>query len=139
MPHSPSNNYLVLNQLVTTFYSLFTNKNQQRVELEKIFDICIPTITIIKKVNTIEEIYDIHSFIKPRLKILSDGTLTEFSETEINEVTKISGNIGQRFSTYQKDGYLNGIYFEGKGTKLFQFVKTITGWKICSVIWEDEI
>ena len=34
---------------------------------------------------------------------------------------------------------LNNLeYFETNGNKLFQYVKTSKGWRISSVIWEDE-
>ena len=56
---------------------------------------------------------------------------------ELEEETKIVGHIAQRHSIYQKTGNLNGTYFVENGTKLFQFIKTIDGWKINSLVWED--
>jgi hypothetical protein len=53
------------------------------------------------------------------------------------EDTRVFGNIARRFSKYQKRGYFNGDYFETNGNKLFQYIKTIKGWKIASVIWQD--
>ena len=98
----------------------------------------MPETIIIKKNNNKEEIFNIGPFIGPRKKILSDGTLTEFEDYELFEDTRVVGNIAQRFSKYQKKGYLNGNYFEGKGNKFFQYIKTNKGWKIASIIWEDE-
>jgi hypothetical protein len=49
-----------------------------------------------------------------------------------------TSNIAQRFSRYQKSGYLNGTYFKEYGSKFFQFIKTNNGWKINSLIWEDD-
>ena len=63
--------------------------------------------------------------------------LTNFRETELDEETKIAGHIAQRYSNYQKTGNLNGTDFAENGTKLFQFIKTINGWKISSLVWED--
>ena len=74
----------------------------------------------------------------PEKKILTDGTLKEFEEYEMAEETKIVGNLAQRFSHFQKKGFLNGNYFESKGYKLFQNVKTSEGWRISAVSWEDE-
>ncbi|MEV0430919.1 hypothetical protein [Micromonospora sp. NPDC050495] len=40
---------------------------------------------------------------------------------------------------YGKSGYLNGEWFEGRGMKTTQFVKTLSGWKMSSLAaWDDE-
>lgn len=66
-----------------------------------------------------EEIYNLQTFIEPRKKIFSDGTLTGFEEIETEEETKFMGNIAQRFSKYKKSGYQNGKYFEGIRQQVF--------------------
>jgi RimJ/RimL family protein N-acetyltransferase len=129
---------LLIDQLTETFFNIFTNSNQQQPNWNTIYTICIPETMIIKKNSDNEDVYNLNTFIEPRKKILSDGTLTEFMEYETSEETRIVGRIAQRFSRFQKKGYHNGTYFEGNGNKLFQYVKTNNGWKISSVIWEDD-
>ncbi len=85
-----------------------------------------------------EEVYNLKSFIQPRRALLTNGSLVEFSEIEVSERTVIISNMAQRISKYKKDGILNGIFFEQTGTKFFQLIKTVDGWKIVSVIWEDD-
>jgi hypothetical protein len=82
--------------------------------------------------------HNLHTFIEPRRKILTDGTLTGFEEIETKAATKIAGNIAQRFSQYQKSGLLNEKHFKAHGNKFFQFIKTNSGWKINSIVWEDD-
>ncbi len=127
-----------INQITTNFFNLFTNSKQRQPEFEKINDICLPETIVVKKSKENEEIFNIETFISPRKKILSDGTLTEFEEYETDKETKIVNNLAHRFSKYQKKGYFNGEYFEGNRTKFFQYIKTTKGWKINAVIWEDE-
>lgn len=127
----------LINQLTKSFYKLFTNTGNQQADWKLIYELCIKEAVIIKKIELNEEIFTLLSFIEPRKQILTDGTLTEFEEMEIKDETHIIGNIAQRWSTYSKKGYLKGIYFEEKGNKLFQFIKTKNGWKICSLVWED--
>jgi hypothetical protein len=129
---------LSIDRLVKLFFTVFTNKNQQKPDWDLIYKICIPESIIIKKNGLTENVYSLRVFIEPRKEILSNGTLTEFEESETEEETNIVGNIAQRFSKYQKSGYLNRIYFKQSGSKLFQFIKTKNGWKISSVIWEDD-
>jgi hypothetical protein len=126
-----------IDNVTKAFFDIFTNTNQKQPDWAIINTICIPETIIIKKVDTAEVVYNLITFVEPRRKILSDGTLTNFQESETKEETKIIGNIAQRFSKYQKSGYLNGRYFKEFGNKLFQFIKTSNGWKINSLIWED--
>ena len=93
---------------------------------------------LISKTETKHTIYDLASFMEPRHKILTDGTLTQFEEHETLEQTTIINNIAQRYSGYQKSGCMEGKLFNQTGHKFLQFVKTSEGWKISSVIWEDD-
>ena len=126
-----------IDKVVEIFFSIFTNTNQKEPDWYIIHAICLPETIIIKKTGLAEEVYTLQTFIEPRKKLLSDGTLTDFEEMETAEETKVSGNIAQRSSTYKKSGYLNGKYFKGNGNKFFQFIKTTDGWKINGLIWED--
>ncbi len=129
---------ILINQITKQFFSLFTNKNKQQTNLDIIYELCLAEAIIIKKDHFNETVYGLNSFIEPRKIILTNGTLTEFEEIETNEETKIVGQLAQRYSRYQKNGYLNSEFFNEYGTKLFQFVKTNNGWKINSIIWEDD-
>lgn len=93
-----------IDNIVKIFFHIFTNTNNTQPDWSIINKVCIAQTIIIKKSDAAELIYDLNSFIEPRKKNLTDGTLTEFEEKEINEETKIIGNIAQRFSKYQKSG-----------------------------------
>ena len=128
----------MIDQITAQFYDVFTNINRQP-NWNVINEICLPETVIIKKSKQNIEIYNLENFIAPRREILSNGTLLTFQELETKEETTISGNIAQRFSSYEKSGKLNGLLFKGNGHKMLQFIKTKLGWKIYSVVWEDEI
>ncbi len=129
---------LQINEISKSFFGLFSNINNRQPNINLLNSICIPEIMIISKVDNKHTIYNLDSFIEPRQKMLTDGTLTEFEECEINEQTKICNNIAQRYSEYLKNGILERKSFNKKGHKFLQFVKTNKEWKISSVIWEDE-
>lgn len=137
MIYSITADKFIIDQLTKSFFNIFTNINKQQPNWSTIHTICLPETIIIKKNSIEEEVYNLNTFIEPRKKILSDGTLTEFEEYEIFEETKILDNIAQRYSKFQKNGYFKNAYFKEQGNKLFQYVKTNNGWKISSVIWED--
>lgn len=130
---------LNIDTIVKAFFSIFNNTNNKKPDWELINNVCIPDVLIIKKNAGEETIYNIDSFVTPRKKILSDGTLLDFEENEISCETKVAGSTAQRISRYQKTGSLNGKTFKEYGTKLFQFVKINNQWKINSIIWEDDV
>lgn len=127
-----------ISKLTTRFFSLFTNVGGKIPNVEDIEDIFISNGIIISNTHGVPEIYNINEFITPRKKMLSDGTLTDFSESEILHKTEIYGNIAQRFCLYKKSGKLNGSYFESRGMKTIQFIKVGLNWKMSSVAWSDE-
>ncbi|MFT3683245.1 MAG: hypothetical protein QM791_23500 [Ferruginibacter sp.] len=127
-----------IDRLCKEFFDLFTNAGGRQPQLERVYDLVLPATIIIKKDKDTEEIYTLAAFIEPRKKILTDGTLTGFSEWETAEHTSIDNNIAQRRSEYKKEGVLNGMFFKQEGIKLFQFIKTAKGWQITAVMWEDK-
>jgi len=132
------NDKTAIDELTRQFFSLFTNTNHSVPDLDRIYAIFIPEGMIIKNLHSKTEVYSLAQFIAPRQKILTDGTLQEFTEEEVTEETKIYRNIAQRFCSYKKSGLLSGTAFKGTGMKTMQFVKTTSGWKISSVAWDDE-
>jgi RimJ/RimL family protein N-acetyltransferase len=138
LQYSLDQDHLLIGKCIHDFYNIFSNAFRQPV-FEMINEICSPSASIIKKSSDGTEVYDLESFIGPRKKILTDGTLTEFSEWETCEETRIAGTIAQRSSKYSKKGLLNGNWFEASGHKMFQLMKEQGMWKIVHVIWEDEV
>jgi hypothetical protein len=122
---------------VKAFYNCFRNDAGQVVNLERVRDLLVPEASIIRVTGTEYQYMNIDSFVGPRQQILTDGSLTGFSEFEVKESTIIKNNIAQRRSLYLKEGVLEGKHFMQKGNKFFQFVRRGFQWKICSIVWED--
>ncbi|MFF8605476.1 DUF4440 domain-containing protein [Streptomyces sp. NPDC015346] len=120
------------------FLGAFTNTGGSRPDLDVIREVFIPQGTIIASIGGEPVVYDLDTFIEPRRKLLTDGTLTEFSEWEVAERTEIFTSIAHRSSEYRKSGILDGEHFEGTGRKTTQFVRTPAGWRMSSMVWEDE-
>jgi RimJ/RimL family protein N-acetyltransferase len=126
-----------ISKITHSFFNLFNNTLKEP-DFEPVYQLCIASASIIRKSGAKADVYGLESFIEPRKKILTDGTLQQFREFETFEETRIIGNIAQRYSKYRKQGMLNGIYFESCGHKFLHFMKDDGEWKIAHVIWEDE-
>ncbi|MEH3112325.1 GNAT family N-acetyltransferase [Pedobacter terrae] len=127
-----------IGKVTRSFFNLFNNTLNEP-DFEPVSQLCLASASIIRKSAAHADVYGLESFIEPRKKILTDGTLQQFSEFETFEETRIIGNIAQRYSKYRKQGMLNDVYFEGHGHKFFHFMKEADEWKIAQVIWEDEV
>ncbi len=93
---------------------------------------------LIKNSGDIPEISTVAEFIRPRQQQVDSGALASFEEFEVAGVSEIFGNVGHRFSIYQKRGTSNGVAFDVKGVICTQFIRTPSGWKISSMAWDDE-
>lgn len=127
-----------IDALVRAFFGLFSNRGGVRPNLHAIFDLCIPEAVISKCVSSTPEIMSLEAFIAPREALLSNGTLTDFEERETAHHTQVFGNVALRSCTYAKSGVLNGVPFDARGAKVFQFIKGPRGWRISAVAWDDE-
>lgn len=93
---------------------------------------------LIKNTGATPEISSVRQFIAPRQAMVDSGGLTRFREWELSETTQIFGNIAHRYSAYGKAGTMNGETFEARGMISTQFVKTLEGWKMSAMAWDDE-
>ena len=138
---SPTNNKEDRNEIdriTAVFFDLFTNVNGGAPNLKIIKEVFISDGMIISTTNGNPEIYNLVEFTDSRREILTNGTLTDFCESEISHKTELFGCIAHRFSLYKKSGRLNGVLFESKGVKTIQFIKVNEEWKMSSVAWSDE-
>ncbi|WP_371483686.1 DUF4440 domain-containing protein [Kitasatospora sp. NBC_00315] len=123
--------------LVTAeFFGAFDNRGGRTPDLARIRRLMIPAGLIVRTGPEFA-VYTVDAFIEPRLRLLTDGRLAEFSEWETSERTEIAGDIASRVGEYRKSGVLDGEPFEGGGTKSIQFVRTPDGWRIAAFAWFD--
>lgn len=127
-----------INELIAAFYGIFDNRNSKTPEWEQFQNCCVPECLIVRKLAEKEDFYTCEDFMEPRKKLLSDGSLKEFYEYELFGETSVIGNIAQHKSRYHKNGILHEQPYSGEGNKCFQLIKTPKGWRICSIIWEDD-
>jgi hypothetical protein len=127
-----------IDRLVAAFFGAFSPGPGGQVDLGIIKRLFIREGRIIKACGPVPEVYTIAQFIEPRERLLNDGTLVGFREEELSERTDIFGNIACRFSLYRKEGIWSGQAFQGRGMKTIHFVHAPEGWRMSSLLWDDE-
>ena len=105
---------------------------------ENIYELFIETGLLVKNSGTQPEICNVQQFIEPRQASVDAGELTRFHEAEISHTADVFGNVAHTFSVYVKSGTLNEVPFEVNGMVSTQFIRTSAGWKISSMVWDDE-
>ncbi|MEV4253758.1 GNAT family N-acetyltransferase [Spirillospora sp. NPDC049652] len=126
-----------LDDLMDAMLGAFDNTGGRTPDLETLRDLFLPQAVIVNNSGPEPDVYDLDGFIAPRRKLLTDGTLTGFSEWEVAERTDVIGSVAHRLSDYRKSGVRDGVPFEGSGRKTTQFVRTPHGWRIAALAWDD--
>ncbi len=124
--------------LVRTFFAAFVSGPDCAARLDALREAFLPKAVIIRTCGGEPTVYGVDSFITPRQALLSGGSLLDFSEWEVSGHTEVFGDIGQHFCSYAKQGVLDGAPFTGRGMKTLQFVRSVAGWRISAVAWDDE-
>lgn len=126
-----------IQSIVTQFFDLFDNRAGVVPRLPMLPHLCVAGTVITRISDLGSENSDIRAFMEPRARLLSEGRLCDFSESEIEGTTRISGEIAQRWLNYRKSGFLDDQPCRGMGTKSMHFVRTPDGWRICAILWQD--
>lgn len=126
-----------LQQAVTTFFAAFTSGDDVLDRLEALRDLFVPQAVITNTSDTEPAVYTVDEFIEPRQKLLTDGTLTDFSEWPTGGHFESFGKIAHWFGPYAKQGTQQGTPFTATGMKSLQFARTKDGWRITAAAYHD--
>lgn len=135
--HDPSADRAAIDAAAAQFFRAFRTADGGP-DLDALYRLFIPQAAIVNNTASALQTYDLAGFIEPRRSVLTNGTLTDFSEEEISETTAIFENVAHRLCRYRKAWIASGNRHEGAGTKSLQFVRTPDGWRIASLVWEDD-
>jgi hypothetical protein len=127
-----------LTTLTEEFLAAVTFPAGGRPTYDRIRDLFVSDGKLIRNSGDAPEIETVDEFIAPRQRTVDAGELTEFREAELAAITELFGNVAHRFSTYEKEGVLNGSAFAARGAISTQFIRTPSGWRISSMAWDDE-
>ena len=136
----PGDDQAQIDALTRRFLSAFTNRDGVIPTLPALphYFMLDATVRVADALGTVTTT-GLHGFVAPRAELLAGGRLKDFEEHETESRTEIRGGIAQRWLRYAKRGTLDGVAFEGGGTKALQFVRTLRDWKIASLLWTDDL
>lgn len=127
-----------IDRIVKRFYDAFTNAGGVPRNVDVLYELFHPDGRIAKTVGGAGGFMTVREFVEPRRIMLSDGSLVDFFEEETSHQTHVFGSMAQRFSRYRKQWIAGGAAHTGGGAKSLQFVRTPGGWKIISLVWDDD-
>ncbi|OIJ27817.1 hypothetical protein [Nocardioides luteus] len=124
--------------LVDAFFSAFTTGPDAAARLDDLRRIMLPGATVVRTCGLPAEVYDVESFIAPRLALLTSGEIAEFEEWPEPGRIDVFGDIAHWWGAYGKRWLAGGEVHTGAGMKTMSFVRTHAGWRISSAAWDDE-
>jgi hypothetical protein len=134
----PASAITAISHLTAAFFEAVSFPSGGRPDYERIRTLFVDRGLLVKNTGDAPEISTVDEFIAPRQQLVDSGRLTAFSETESSHSTEVFGNIAQRLSVYAKSGTQDGADFDALGVISTQFIRTPHGWRILSMIWDDE-
>jgi hypothetical protein len=126
-----------IDEVTAAFFEAFTTVGREAPNIDVLYELFLPSATIVKAVGSALEVFDVRGFVEPRRALLTGGAIEDFKEYETSAKTDVFGNIAQRFSRYEKSWSAAGVEQRGSGAKSIQFVQTSEGWKIAALVWDD--
>jgi hypothetical protein len=132
-----TNDQSQIEQVVRTFFAAFTSGFDIEARLDGLRELLLPEALIVRTCGQPTS-YDVDGFIEPRRDLLTSGRITDFREWELDGTTEVYGDIAQHWCTYAKEWVENGARVTGAGAKSIQLVRTVTGWRISALAWDDE-
>lgn len=122
------------------FLDAFTSGPAADVDarLDDLRAVVLPGAVVVRTCGAEPRLDDLESFLAPRRTILTDGTLTDFSEHAGQGRLDVFGDVAHWFGRYAKDGVMDGRSVPGAGMKSVQLVRTAEGWRISAMAWDDE-
>lgn len=126
-----------IEEVVRTFFAAFTSGPDIEQRLDGLRELLLPEALIVRTCG-VPATYDVDSFIEPRRDLLTSGRVTDFREWELDGTTEVYGDIAQHWCTYAKEWVEDGEQVTGLGAKAVQLVRSESGWRISSMVWDDE-
>lgn len=118
-------------------YTAISFKKGENPRFSEIKDYFIPQAQLINFRGDTAQITSIDQFTELYKQFVAANHINLFYEEEIFGRTEQFGRIAHRISTYKT--YLNRMdTVEERGVNSFQLIKTKTGWKVSSIIWDVE-
>ena len=124
--------------LVRAFFSAFTSGPETAARLDDLRRIMLPGATVVRTCGLPVEVYDVESFIAPRLALLTSGEISDFEEWPEPGRVDVFGDVAHWWGPYGKRWRTGTEVHTGRGMKTMSFVRTDDGWRISSAAWDDE-
>jgi hypothetical protein len=128
----------VLDQLTKAFLDAVSFRAGESPSYESIRAVFVDGGRLVRNTGDAPEVDSVDTFIAPRQLLVDSGELTEFREDELGCVTEVFGHVAHRLSGYAKSGVSGGVAFQARGVISTQFALTADGWRMVSMIWDDE-
>ncbi len=94
---SSNNDLNLINNLTSQFFDVFTNTSNRIPNVSALKEMFIKEGIITSNTDGNTLIYSIDSFMAPRIEMLTNGTLLNFSEYEVSHKTEIYNTIAIGF------------------------------------------
>ena len=133
--HAPDE--AAIKKAVDNAYSCISFKTGQQPDYDGVKKYFMPQAQFFNFRNDTLEVFTLNQFAVAYKEFITSNSIRSFYEEEITGTTEQFGRVAHRISTYKT--YLNTMDSAAeRGVNSFQLIKTDSGWKVSSIIWDVE-
>ena len=120
------------------FFAAFMSGPDAASHVSVLRTILLPDAIVVNAAGPEPVVLTVDSFIEPRVELLTHGGLVDFREWMTTARIDVFGDVAQAWCTYEKSWLADEVPHGGRGSKTIQLVRTVAGWRISAVAWDDE-
>lgn len=124
--------------LLGTFFAAFTSGPDVGERVQGLRALFLPGAVVVRTCGDEPQLLDVDAFVSPRAALLTAGSVQEFREWELDGRTELFGDVASHVCSYAKSWVQDGTPATGRGVKALHLVRTAAGWRISSLVWDDE-
>jgi hypothetical protein len=128
-----------IDSVVAALYASISFPPGGRPDLTALRAVMLPGARLVHVKPEGPDVMDVGTFVERFERQLAAGTLRAVDEREIAARTDVFGGVAQRFSTYAGRFDIGGQKLDMRGINAIHLVRDAEGWRVASLVWDDEL
>lgn len=125
-------------ELLRALYECVTFAPGGSPDFDRLGTLFVPGARLVHAQRTGTRIMDLAEFCDLAMAAIESGSLQSFAERELGSDIVVFGHIAQARSTYEATRGPDDDTPLARGVNLVQLLRDAGGWRVVSILWQDE-
>ncbi len=134
----PSDERVAIEAVITALYEAISFSGDEGPDFDRLSSLFTPGAHLIEIQASGIDIIDLQTFFDRAMVRLESGRITSFHETQIWHRVTGFGHMAHVLSTYEARDHEVDLVPIARGVNSVQLVKDQAGWRVASLMWQNE-